>query len=157
MMEAVILVGVQGAGKSTFYRQRFFDTHVRINLDMLRTRRRERSLFAACLETGQSFVIDNTNPKASDRARYIRPARERGFLVVAYVFEVELRDAIRRNNQRESKQKIPANAVASTFRKLEFPTASEGFDRIFLVSVTETNQFAITKTFEAAPNEEHQP
>jgi len=38
-MEAVIFVGLQAAGKSTFYRERFFDTHVRINLDMLRTRR----------------------------------------------------------------------------------------------------------------------
>jgi predicted kinase len=36
-MEAVLLVGIQGAGKSTFYQQRFFDTHVRINLDMLKT------------------------------------------------------------------------------------------------------------------------
>jgi hypothetical protein len=30
LMEAVLFVGIQGAGKSTFYLQRFFDTHVRI-------------------------------------------------------------------------------------------------------------------------------
>jgi predicted kinase len=30
-MEAVILVGIQASGKSTFYAQRFFDTHVRIS------------------------------------------------------------------------------------------------------------------------------
>jgi len=84
MPEAVIFVGVQGAGKSTFYRERFFDTHVRINLDMLRTRRREQLLFEACLEAGQSFVVDNTNPTPADRARYVAPARERGFRVIAY-------------------------------------------------------------------------
>ncbi|HXP68284.1 MAG TPA: ATP-binding protein, partial [Candidatus Dormibacteraeota bacterium] len=83
-MEAVILVGVQGAGKSTFYRERFFDTHVRINLDMLRTRKREEQLLAACLDAGQSFVVDNTNPQASDRAKYIGSARAKGFRVVAY-------------------------------------------------------------------------
>lgn len=44
MTEAVIFVGVQGSGKSTFYRERFFDTHVRINLDMLRTRLKEQLL-----------------------------------------------------------------------------------------------------------------
>ena len=37
-MQVVILIGIQGSGKSTFCRKRFFDTHVRINLDMLRTR-----------------------------------------------------------------------------------------------------------------------
>jgi hypothetical protein len=36
-MEAIILIGIQGAAKSTFYRDRFFDTHVRINLDMLKS------------------------------------------------------------------------------------------------------------------------
>jgi predicted kinase len=36
MMEAVIFVGIQGSGKSTFYNERFVDTHIRINLDMLK-------------------------------------------------------------------------------------------------------------------------
>ena len=34
-MEAVIFIGLQASGKSTFYRQRFFRTHVRTNMDML--------------------------------------------------------------------------------------------------------------------------
>ncbi len=38
MKEVVILVGMQGSGKSTFFKQRFVDTHSRINLDMLQTR-----------------------------------------------------------------------------------------------------------------------
>ena len=38
-MEAVIFVGIQGSGKSSYYKERFFRTHFRINLDMLRTRR----------------------------------------------------------------------------------------------------------------------
>jgi predicted kinase len=59
-MEAVIFIGIQGSGKSSFFRERFFDSHVRINLDMLRTRRREELLVSACLQGGQPFVIDNT-------------------------------------------------------------------------------------------------
>lgn len=70
-MEAVILIGIQGAGKTTFYRERFFDTHIRLNLDMLRTRNRERFLMAACLHTEQRFVVDNTNVRIADRAGYI--------------------------------------------------------------------------------------
>jgi predicted kinase len=142
-MEAVILVGVQGAGKSTFYRERFFDTHVRINLDMLGTRKREQLLLAACLEAGQSFVVDNTNPQASDRARYIAPARAKGFRVIAYFFDVPLRDAMHRNNQRKLRKKIPPVAVAGTHKKLEPPQKAEGFDQIFTVQVTEPAGFAV--------------
>ena len=56
-MEAVIFVGIQASGKSTFYKERFFDTHVRLNLDMLRTRHREKLLLRACLEGKQPFVL----------------------------------------------------------------------------------------------------
>jgi predicted kinase len=71
-VEAVVFIGVQASGKSSFYRERFFDTHLRINLDMLKTRHRERMLLRACIEAGQSFVVDNTNPSVEERARYIQ-------------------------------------------------------------------------------------
>src|ERR1700751_6220767 len=144
-MEAVILGGVQGAGKSTFYRERFFDTHVRINLDMLRTRNRERRLLNACLDAGQSFVVDNTNPKAVDRAKYVEAARAKGFRVVVYFFDVPLRDAMQRNNQRKLRQKIPPVAVAGTHKKLEPPSKDEGFDQGFTVRVAEPNGFVVTE------------
>ena len=143
MPEAVIFVGVQGAGKSTFYRERFFDTHVRINLDMLRTRRREQLLFEACLEAGQSFVVDNTNPTPADRARYVAPARERGFRVIAYLFDVSLHDAMRRNQQRLGALKIPAPGVAGTFRRIQPPTVEEGFDCVYTVRVAEEKRFEV--------------
>ena len=41
-MEAVLLIGIQGSGKTTFYRERFADTHAHISLDVLKTRGRER-------------------------------------------------------------------------------------------------------------------
>lgn len=69
-MEAVIFVGLQASGKSSFYTERFFSTHVRISLDLLRTRNRERRLLTACLETQQPFVIDNTNPSREERTKY---------------------------------------------------------------------------------------
>jgi predicted kinase len=142
-MEAVILVGVQGAGKTTFYRQHFFDTHVRINLDMLRTRYREKVLLEACLAAKQPFVVDNTNPVPADRARYIGLAREAGFRVVAYFLDSTLREAIQRNNKRAGKQKIPVPAVAGTFRKLQPPTLDEGFDVVYRVTISLEGAFVI--------------
>jgi predicted kinase len=143
-MEAVIFVGAQGAGKSTFYREQFFDTHVRINLDMLKTRHRERLIFEACLAAKQSLVIDNTNPLATDRARYVGPARAAGFRVVGYFFTTPLREAMRRNNLRKFKQKIPAVGVAGTFKRLQRPMPEEGFDEIHTVELTPEDQFIVT-------------
>lgn len=147
-MEAVIFVGVQGSGKTTFYRDRFFDTHVRINLDMLKTRHREQLLLAACLAAKQPFVVDNTNPLPSDRARYIGVAREAGFRVVAYFFDTTLRNAIQRNNQRTGKQKIPVPAIAGAFRKLQIPTRQEGFDDVYSVTIGPDGGFVVSKRAE---------
>jgi predicted kinase len=143
--EAVIFVGLQGAGKSTFFLERFFHTHVRISLDVLRTRHRERLLFEACVAAGQNFVVDNTNPLAADRARYIAPVRAAGFRVVAYFFEVSVRDAIRRNNLRQGKQRVPAVAIAGTSKKMEIPKAEEGFDALFTVTVAPDNHFTVVE------------
>jgi predicted kinase len=60
-MEAVIFIGIPAAGKTTFYRERFFETHARLSVDMLRTRHREMLLFRACLEAKQPFVAEYSN------------------------------------------------------------------------------------------------
>jgi predicted kinase len=117
---------------------------------MLRTRHREQLLFAACLEARQPFVIDNTNPLPSDRARYIASARAAGFRVAAYFFETSLRDSIRRNNQREGKKKIPVAAVAGTYRKLQPPSLSEGFNALYIVTISPDGCFVVTPRHETA-------
>src|SRR5437868_875826 len=99
-MEALIFIGIQGSGKSYFYAQRFFNSHVRISLDLLKTRNREARMMQLCLETRQPFVIDNTNPKIRDRADYIRMAKEKGFRVVGYFFEPNIPETLKRNEAR---------------------------------------------------------
>src|SRR5215510_15125912 len=99
-MEAVIFIGIQGAGKSTFYKERFFDTHVRINLDMLKTRHREQLLLKACIEAKQPFVVDNTNVTREQRAKYITAAKPAQFKITGYYFNTDIEDAIKRNSGR---------------------------------------------------------
>ena len=135
-MEAVLFIGIQGAGKSTFYRERFFDTHVRINLDMLKTRYREKVFLSACLLAKQPFVVDNTNVLAKDRAVYIEPARENAFRVHAYFFEPDVRGSIARNARRAGKGVIPVQGMLGTYKRLEPPRREEGFDRIYRVRLT---------------------
>ena len=142
-MEAVILVGIQASGKSTFYKQRFFDTHVRISRDLLRTRNRERRLLEACLDTRQPFVIDNTNVLAEERARYLAPAKAAGFRVVCYYFRTGTRAAIARNKLRQGKAVVPIPGILGTYKKLEEPRMDEGFDELYLVTLTPANEFVV--------------
>jgi predicted kinase len=142
-VEAVIFIGIQGAGKSTFFKRRFADTHIRLNLDMLRTRFRENLLFEACLEAKQNFVVDNTNLTRTHREKYIVRAKIYGFKVVGYYFQTNLKKAIERNDRREGKAKIPEKAIFAAFNKLQIPRFDEGFDELFYVSITEPDGFSV--------------
>ncbi len=134
-MEAVLFIGIPGSGKSTFYLEKFFNTHVRINLDMLRTRNREKVLLDACIQAKQSFVVDNTNITLAERARYIPLARQAGFQVVGYYFQSDLGAALQRNQLRSGKAAIPSTGVLARYHQLELPGYSEGFDELFYVRI----------------------
>jgi predicted kinase len=131
----VVFVGVQGAGKSTFYKERFFTTHVRVNLDMLKTRHREKRLVQACIETSQPFVVDNTNPTRAERVVYIRAAKEAGFRVVGYYFQSRVEDCKWRNGQRPPDQQVPLKGILGTAGRMELPTRDEGFDALYYVRI----------------------
>ena len=142
-MQAIIFIGIQGAGKSTFYREYFLDTHIRINLDMLKTRHREKLIFQACLSAKQSFIIDNTNPTVEDREKYIMAAKSQGFQVLGYYFDSNLEDCKQRNNQREGKKVIPLVGILSTYKKLVLPSYTEGFDAIYSVKTCSDYSFIV--------------
>ncbi len=142
-MEAVILVGLQGAGKSSFYRERFFNTHQRISLDLLRTRHRERRFLQFCVETRLRFVVDNTNPTRADRAVYIQAAKEVRFRVVGYHFQSRVEDCMRRNENRPTPQRVPYQAILGTAGRMERPSIEEGFDELYYVKIDETCGFVV--------------
>jgi predicted kinase len=137
-MEAVIFCGIPGTGKSTFYRERFFETHIRINLDMLRTRNRERIMLRACLAARQPFVVDNTNGTVSQRAVYLQAAKAAGFHVSGYYFESSVADALRRNQARAARQRVPKVGILSAYKRLQVPSRQEGFDALYSVRIVDT-------------------
>lgn len=145
-MQAIIFVGLQGAGKSTFFKEKFFNTHIRINMDMLKTHHREDLLLAACLKMKQPFVIDKTNPTVQNREHYIQAAREHRFQVVAYYFVPDLKLSLARNAARTGKERVPDMGLYATLKRLQPPTLEEGFDLLYTVRQDEAGDFAVEPT-----------
>ena len=143
-MQLIIFTGVQASGKSSFYLLNLYHSHLRINLDMLKTRHRENIIFEACSTSKTKMVIDNTNPTREDRARYIGRAKDAGFEVISYYFETDLNSTLERNCHREGKANIPEVGVRATLKKLEVPSLDEGFDEIFKVKIVGNGEFSIT-------------
>jgi predicted kinase len=135
-MEAIILAGLQGAGKSTFCRDRYWDSHVRINYDMLRTRHRERRLLETCLDLRLPLVVDATNPTSADRTRYIGPCRRAGYRIIGVQFRVDLALALARNAGRVGKAQVPEIAIRATGARFEPLNFAEGFEEIWLADVS---------------------
>lgn len=144
-MEAVMLIGLQASGKSSFCRDRLFDSHVRINLDMLRTRHREKLLIAACHEAKQPYVIDNTNPTREDRVGYIQAAKLAGFRVIGYYFASKIEECKTRNILRPDEQVVPLKGLIGTYGKLQLPERVEGFDKLHYVSITADGEFSVSE------------
>lgn len=143
-MEAIIFIGIQASGKSTFYKQRFFDTHVRINLDMLRTHARENALLQACLSCGQPFVVDKMNYTFNHRRRYIDAARGAGFRVVGYYFQSRVSDCLVRNAARTGSKRIPEAGILGIVTQLERPSLNEGFNELFHVQIGDRGEFVVS-------------
>lgn len=134
-MQAVIFMGLQASGKSTFYHQCLAATHLRINLDMLKTRRRETALLHWCLAYHMRFVSDNTNPTPEGRQGMIQMAKSAQFEVIGYYFRSNLEECLARNVQRTGKAMIPEGGIYGTASKLTLPRMEEGFDKLYYVAL----------------------
>jgi predicted kinase len=128
--EAVILCGIPASGKTTYYRERLADTHVRISRDLLRTRHREAVFLRACLETRMPFAVDKLNATAARRAPYVERARDAGFRVLAVWLDTPPAVAVERNAARAPAARVPLVAIYGTAKDLEPPRLEEGFDAV---------------------------
>jgi predicted kinase len=146
-MELVLFIGVQGSGKSTFYRQRFAATYDHVSLDRLRNnprpRRRQVQLIAEALAAGRSVVVDNTSPTPAVRAPLITLGRAYGATIAGYYFVTPVADALARNRRREGRERVPDVAIYATAKKLVPPSYAEGFDRLYVVRIGEDGSFEV--------------
>lgn len=132
--ECVILVGLPGAGKSTFVRTHY-PAHVHVSKDNFPPGARDKqarqdAMLRAALRNGQSVVVDNTNVSVADRAAIIAIAREFGARVVGIYIDATVREAIARNESRQGRARVPKVAIFTAAKRLVPPVQEEGFDEL---------------------------
>ena len=133
----MILVGLPGSGKTSFFQSRFAATHDHVSKDLLPNARdkaaRQILLVEQSLRAGRSVVVDNTSPRAVDRAPLIAAAHRHGARAVGYFLDTARGECLARNRRREGRARVPDVAVHVAASRLEPPAREEGFDELFSV------------------------
>jgi predicted kinase len=136
-LEIVIFIGLQGSGKSSFYRAHFADTHTHLSKDNWPTANkreaRQQRLLHEYLSAGQNVVVDNTNISRARRAPLIEIAHEYNARIIGYYFESNIEDCKARNAAREGRARVPDIAIYVTAAQLEPPAINEGFYELYFV------------------------
>lgn len=142
MMQIIIFVGLPGSGKSTYYKEHFLNTHLRISNDLLKTKNREKLLLEFCKDTNMPFVIDNTNVQKADRKKYLDIIRgwQQEVSIKCIYFACDVPTCIKRNKQRTGKDCIPDCAIYSKAKIFEEPSIDEGFDEIETINTSEVSK-----------------
>jgi len=136
MPEILIFVGLQGAGKTTYFSRHFSTTHELISKDrMSGAGKQARSLarIASALEAGKSVVVDNTHPAVEDRAQLLELAARLGVAAIAYWFDTPPDECEARNARRDGDARVPDFVQRRTLGRLVEPTLAEGFDQVITV------------------------
>jgi predicted kinase len=133
-VELVVMVGLQGSGKSTWVRSRLAGSHAVVSKDdwpnARRREERQRRVVDELLAAGRDVVVDNTNPAVDDRAPLIAVARRHGAAVRAVHLDVPFERCAERNAGRAGRARVPDVGLLATAKRLVPPTTAEGFDRV---------------------------
>lgn len=133
-LELIVFCGLQGAGKTTYYRRRFLTSHAYVSKDAIPSARdkdrRQGALIEEALRRGRSVVVDNTNATPESRAPLVALAKRHGARAVALYFEAAVRSCLARNADRGDRARVPKVAIYATAKRLVPPSLDEGFDEV---------------------------
>jgi predicted kinase len=148
-LELAILIGLPGAGKTSFVRARFVGAHAHVSRDLMRhrgdQRTRQLALIGEALAAGRPVVVDNVNGTVAERAALIDAGRRYGARVVGYRLDTSVANCLERNRERSESERVPAVAIRTAAKRFEPPSVGEGFERLVVVTA-EAGRFRISSS-----------
>lgn len=144
-----LMIGVPGSGKSTYYKK-FKDVlpknHVYLSLDRFRKLMTGQDYFAPfepfvkswidptrlyLMDQGVDIVFDATNVSRGLRASWISLAKNHGYQVEGFYFNVSWPTLVERDKARE--KPVGLEVLRNMTERFEEPTEDEGFDKITVI------------------------
>jgi len=132
-----MLIGLPGAGKSTYAKELEDQGYIRINQDMFDgDRAAATEAFNKALETGKNIVLDRCNITREQRTPWLNKAMYSGYEErIALVFQVDPDECIARIQAREGHETIPKDTPIEKIKSIVYgfnkskqdPVFAEGF------------------------------
>jgi predicted kinase len=139
----LLLVGLPGAGKSTFAKEMVAlmpDKYVRVNQDELKTRQKCENLARRTIDEGKCPVVDRCNFDAKQREKFIKIAVESKIGVECVVFQVSADECVRRCRSRNDHPTVHSSEAKAVVKEIArhyappSPNNKEGIRRVHVVS-----------------------
>jgi predicted kinase len=135
--ELVVMVGLQGSGKSTWVAEHLAGSHAVVSKDHWPNARhreaRQRRVVAELLAVGASVVVDNTNPSPAERVPLVELGRAAGVRVRAVFVDTPFEVCRQRNEARSGRARVPDVGLLSTAARLVPPGTADGFTDVRVV------------------------
>ena len=151
MKHLYMLIGIPGAGKSTWMEQKRRseilispDVFLEDKYDYEWTPKRASEAwseayyqFGLALQQEHSMIWDATFVTAQDRVAPLQVAKAFGYQVTAVFFDTPLQICLARNRARQ-RSPVPDDTIKMMRRRLQPPTNKEGYDAVVRIEHSET-------------------
>lgn len=155
--EAIFLCGIPASGKTTYANRPEFDDYIKLSSDEYinhkaklhklsyeeafhkyrgNIKRYVKNTITSCVNTDQSFILDQTNTHQKPRIRKLNLVPDT-FHKKAIIFNISFREALLRADirYRTTGKYLSYNVIKDFYDNFILPTEEEGFDEIVHIGV----------------------